>query len=95
MRLLGVNPEDGPLWEDLGKKEAIDLFGSYYPNQLPTSEVLEIVSLRDKEKAFVQNLSGGQRLQLLRDGPVIPPCLVRNLFCHLSKTFQVGIGAFQ
>ena len=79
IRVLGVNPQDGlgrireiigvglqetALYERIRVREAIDLFGSYYPRQLPTSEVLEIVSLKEKEKAFVQDLSGGQRQRL-------------------------------
>jgi ABC-2 type transport system ATP-binding protein len=79
IRVLGVNPQDGlgrireiigvqlqqtTLYERIRVKEVIDLFGSYYPHQLLTSEILEIVSLKEKERSFVQDLSGGQRQRL-------------------------------
>jgi len=79
IRVLGVNPQDGlgtiqeiigvqlqqtTLYERIRVNEVIDLFGSYYPHHLPTSEILETVSLQEKERTFVQDLSGGQRQRL-------------------------------
>lgn len=79
IRVLGVNPQDGlgtiqeiigvqlqqtTLYERIRVNEVIDLFGSYYPHHLPTSEILETVSLQEKEGTFVQDLSGGQRQRL-------------------------------
>jgi ABC-2 type transport system ATP-binding protein len=79
IRVLGVNPQHGlgtiqeiigvqlqqtTLYERIRVNEVIDLFGSYYPHHLPTSEILETVSLQEKEGTFVQDLSGGQRQRL-------------------------------
>jgi ABC-2 type transport system ATP-binding protein len=45
-------------------EELIDLFGSYYRAARPSSELLDIVGLRDKAKARIRTLSGGQRRRL-------------------------------
>lgn len=44
--------------------EALKLFASFYKNQTDFDELIELVSLRDKEKALYETLSGGQKQRL-------------------------------
>lgn len=74
VRLFGLPPRDlrarsrvGAMLQESGVpdtlrvREVIDLFRSYYPNPLPTDEVIERAGLEEKERAVVGQLSGGQR----------------------------------
>src|ERR1044072_136639 len=44
----------------LTPREALDLFGSYYPKRRPTDELLDLVQLQEKKDAYHVTLSGGQ-----------------------------------
>jgi ABC-2 type transport system ATP-binding protein len=45
-------------------EETLELFASYYENSLPVVQILEEVSLLDKRRSFVKELSGGQNQRL-------------------------------
>ncbi len=45
-------------------KEAIDLYGSMYPNRRRSGELIELVGLQEKTDARIKTLSGGQRRRL-------------------------------
>lgn len=45
-------------------REAIELYGGYYPDPLPVDEVIGIVGLADKADERIRRLSGGQQRRL-------------------------------
>jgi len=57
---IGVQLQSGAYFAELRLGEILDLFGSFYPRQLPAEELLDMVGLADKRKALVRELSGGQ-----------------------------------
>ena len=57
---IGVQLQSGAYFNYLTLEEILDLFGSFYPSRLAPSDLLDKVGLRDKAKAQVQELSGGQ-----------------------------------
>lgn len=59
--IIGVHLQSTTIYDKIRVGEAIDLFGSYYQKSLPTTEILDAVSLNDKEDSFVRTLSGGQK----------------------------------
>ena len=52
------------LYNKITPREALDLFGSYYPKRRGTDELLELVQLKDKADAYHVTLSGGQMQRL-------------------------------
>ena len=77
VRLLGMDPHDrrarsrcGVMLQESGVpmtltvRELLDLFRSYYPDPLPTAQVIAMADLADKAGARAGNLSGGQRQRL-------------------------------
>jgi ABC-2 type transport system ATP-binding protein len=62
--IIGVQLQSTTIYDKIRVGEAIDLFGSYYQKTLPTTEVLDKVSLSDKKDSFVEALSGGQKQRL-------------------------------
>ena len=50
--------------EQLTVEEAIDLYGSLYPKQRKTGELIELVGLEEKTHSRIKALSGGQRRRL-------------------------------
>lgn len=62
--IMGLELQTTTIWDKIRIGEVIDLFGDYYHKRLPTDEVLEEVSLIDRKKSFVEELSGGQRKRL-------------------------------
>jgi len=62
--LIGVQLQTTSLYDRIRVKEAVDLFGGYYRQAIPTSVLLEEVSLTDKVGSYVSELSGGQRQRL-------------------------------
>jgi len=62
--LIGVQLQTTSLYEQIRVKEAVDLFGGYYRRAIPTSTLLEEVSLTDKRDSYVSQLSGGQKQRL-------------------------------
>ncbi len=63
--IIGLSLQETHFLEKLTVKETVKLFASFYnlPNKR-VDEVLEMVNLREKQKAFVDKLSGGQKQRL-------------------------------
>ncbi|MFI5197564.1 MAG: ABC transporter ATP-binding protein [Thermoanaerobaculia bacterium] len=61
---IGVQLQATSLYNKITPREALDLFGSYYPKRRSTDELLELVQLRDKADAYHVTLSGGQAQRL-------------------------------
>jgi ABC-2 type transport system ATP-binding protein len=61
---IGVQLQATSLYNKITPREALDLFGSYYPKRRGTGELLELVQLQDKADAYHVTLSGGQAQRL-------------------------------
>ena len=61
---FGVQLQSTSLYNKITPREALDLYGSYYPKRRPTSELLELIQLADKADAYHVTLSGGQQQRL-------------------------------
>jgi len=61
---FGVQLQSTSLYNKITPREALDLYGSYYPRRRPTTELLELVQLVDKADAYHVTLSGGQQQRL-------------------------------
>jgi ABC-2 type transport system ATP-binding protein len=61
---VGVMLQESGVPDELRVREVIDLFRSYYPRPLPTSEIVARAGLEDKGRSLVGSLSGGQRQRL-------------------------------
>src|SRR5512144_3010652 len=57
---IGVQLQATSLYNKITPREALDLFGSYYPKRRGTEELIDLVQLRDKADAYHVTLSGGQ-----------------------------------
>ncbi|MDC7126418.1 MAG: ABC transporter ATP-binding protein [Spirochaetales bacterium] len=62
--IIGVQLQNTSIYEKLSLEELIELFGGYYKKALPTSEILEAVSLSEKRKSYIGQLSGGQKQRI-------------------------------
>ncbi|MFP4017479.1 MAG: ABC transporter ATP-binding protein [Halanaerobiales bacterium] len=63
-KLIGVQLQSPSLFPRLTVKEIIELFGSFYPDPLSSTEVIEKIGLEEKADTHVKNLSGGQKHRL-------------------------------
>ena len=63
-RIIGVQLQATSLFPELTVVETIRFFGSIYPHALDAQELLRLVALEEKAKAYPQDLSGGQRQRL-------------------------------
>jgi ABC-2 type transport system ATP-binding protein len=61
---IGIVLQETAVEEQLTVSEAIALYGSLYPRQRPTDELIDIVGLDEKRTARIKTLSGGQRRRL-------------------------------
>jgi len=61
---IGIQLQETQLSEKLTVLETIELFRSFYAKGLDPKEVMRIVRLEEKEKAWVRKLSGGQKQRL-------------------------------
>ena len=61
---IGVQLQATSLYNKITPREALDLFGSYYPRRRGTDELLRLVQLEDKADAYHVTLSGGQAQRL-------------------------------
>jgi len=63
---IGIVLQETRLEEQLTPRELFEVYGSAYPKQLQTDELIEIIGLEEKADARVKTLSGGQqrRVQL-------------------------------
>jgi len=61
---IGVQFQSTQLDDKVKVREALELFGSYYPKARPASELLTLLQLEDKAAVYQSRLSGGQRQRL-------------------------------
>ena len=61
---IGVQLQATSLYNKITPREALDLFGSYYPKRRSTEDLLRLVQLTDKADAYHVTLSGGQAQRL-------------------------------
>src|SRR4051794_30374353 len=61
---IGVQLQATSLYNKITPREALDLFGGYYPKRRDTNELLRLVQLEDKANAYHVTLSGGQAQRL-------------------------------
>jgi ABC-2 type transport system ATP-binding protein len=61
---IGVQLQATSLYNKITPREALELFGSYYPKRRQTQELLELVQLQEKADAYHVTLSGGQAQRL-------------------------------
>ena len=61
---IGVQLQATSLYNKITPREALDLFGSYYPKRRGTQELLDLVQLGEKADAYHVTLSGGQAQRL-------------------------------
>ena len=61
---VGVQLQATSLYNKITPREALDLFGSYYPKRRATGELLDLVQLGDKADSYHVTLSGGQAQRL-------------------------------
>ena len=61
---IGVQLQSTSLFNKITPREALDLYGSYYPRSRSADELLELVQLTDKADAYHVTLSGGQMQRL-------------------------------
>jgi ABC-2 type transport system ATP-binding protein len=61
---IGVQLQATSLYNKITPREALDLFGRYYPKRRATDELMTLVQLTDKADAYHVTLSGGQAQRL-------------------------------
>jgi ABC-2 type transport system ATP-binding protein len=61
---IGVQLQSTSLFNKITPREALDLYGSYYPRRRKAEDLLELVQLTDKADAYHVTLSGGQMQRL-------------------------------
>ncbi len=61
---IGVQLQSTSLFNKITVREALDLYGTYYPKARSTAELLDLVQLNDKAEAYHITLSGGQQQRL-------------------------------
>jgi len=61
---IGVQLQSTSLFNKITPREALDLYGSYYPKCRTSKDLLELVQLEDKADAYHITLSGGQQQRL-------------------------------
>jgi len=62
--IIGVGLQETSMYDKIRVEEILSLFKSYYRKSSSIDEIIEIISLRDKRKSFIEDLSGGQRKRL-------------------------------
>jgi len=61
---IGVQLQSTSLFNKITPREALDLYGSYYPRSRSSAELLDLVQLTEKADAYHVTLSGGQQQRL-------------------------------
>jgi ABC-2 type transport system ATP-binding protein len=61
---IGVQLQSTSLFNKITPREALTLYGSYYPRRRSAGELLDLVQLQDKADAYHVTLSGGQMQRL-------------------------------
>lgn len=62
---IGIQFQSTSLQDFLTVREVIDLFGSFYPRQVPTDEIVEMCALEEFLDRDHRKLSGGQRQRVM------------------------------
>jgi len=62
--IIGAALQSTALPDKMRVREALDLFGSFYPRRRGTPELLARFGLEEKKNAFYSQLSGGQKQRL-------------------------------
>src|SRR3984957_7984683 len=62
--IMGAALQSTALPDKMRVREALDLFGSFYPRRRGTEELLKRFGLEEKRNAFYSQLSGGQKQRL-------------------------------
>lgn len=63
-RRIGVALQATALPDKIKVREALTLFASFYPRQIPIGELLQLVALQEKADSSFDTLSGGQQQRL-------------------------------
>jgi ABC-2 type transport system ATP-binding protein len=63
-RRIGVMLQRGGVYPMLGPRRVLDLFGDYYPDPIPTGELLDLAGLRAVAATPWRHLSGGEQQRL-------------------------------
>jgi ABC-2 type transport system ATP-binding protein len=61
---IGVQFQSTQLDDKVKVREALEIFGSYYPKSRSPDELLRLLQMEDKAGAYQSRLSGGQRQRL-------------------------------
>ena len=61
---IGIVLQSPAIEKELTVREAIDIYGSFYPRHRATGELMEIVGISEKADARIKTLSGGQQRRL-------------------------------
>ena len=61
---IGISLQETRLSDKLTVRETVTLFRSFYPGGVTPDEAIELVSLQEKARSYVEKLSGGQRQRL-------------------------------
>jgi ABC-2 type transport system ATP-binding protein len=61
---IGVQFQSTQLDDKVKVREALEIFGSYYPRARSADELLRLLQMEDKAGAYQSRLSGGQRQRL-------------------------------
>ena len=61
---IGIMLQNGSLENELTGREAVEIYGSLYPNPRPVNDVIKAVGLTEKSGARIKTLSGGQKRRL-------------------------------
>lgn len=61
---IGVQFQSTELDDKVKVREALEMFGSFYPKARAPAELLRLLHLEDKAEAYQRRLSGGQRQRL-------------------------------
>lgn len=102
---IGIQLQSSAYYNFLTLKEILELFASFYQNQKPALELLELVDLTDKADSLVNKLSGGQKQRfsivasLVNDPDIVfldepttglDPLARRNLWDLIAKIKKQG-----
>jgi ABC-2 type transport system ATP-binding protein len=103
--IIGVQLQSTTLYDKIKVREAVNLFGGYYQKSIPTDQIMEEVSITDKQNSYVESLSGGQKqrvalaLALVNDPEVVfldepttglDPQARRNLWAVVENLREKG-----
>jgi len=64
MRIIGAVLQSTALQDAITPREAVDLFGAFYPRPLPAAALLQRFGLSAKAQSRFETLSGGERQRL-------------------------------